>query len=55
VEDLARYLDEIVDPTVAEVEADPTSRRKAFLTCVTIFYAVDYLAHPRKPGNLRKD
>jgi hypothetical protein len=55
MEDLVRYLDEIVDPTVAEFEAAPTSRRKAFLTCVAIFHAVDYLSHPRKPGNLRKN
>jgi hypothetical protein len=51
VEDLVRYLKEIVTPTVADFEANPTSVRHAFLACVATFHAVDYLAYPRKsPG-----
>ncbi len=62
MEDLERYLDEIVDPTIKEFEQNPTSVRHAFLACVATFHSVDYLAYdrendrPRKGrvGNLRK-
>jgi len=54
MEDLESYLDEIVEPTIADFEANPTSRRHAFLACVATFHSVDYLAHPgkRKPNSL---
>lgn len=52
MEDLVRYLKDIVEPTVAEFEVEPTSVRKAFLACVVVYHSVDYLAAPRKPGNL---
>jgi hypothetical protein len=54
MEDLVRYLNEIVEPTVKDLEGEPTSVRKAFLTCVAVFHAIDYLAYPRKSGNLKK-
>jgi hypothetical protein len=54
MEDLVRYLNEIVDPTVKDLEARPSSVRQAFLTCVAVFHSIDYLAYPRKSGNLRK-
>jgi hypothetical protein len=54
VEDLICYLDEIVEPTVSDFEANPTSVRHAFLACVATFHSVDYLAHPRKPASLRQ-
>lgn len=38
-----RYLKEIVDPTISELEADPTSVRRAFLACVATFHTIDYL------------
>jgi hypothetical protein len=53
MEDLVRYLDEIVDPTVKDLEAEPTSLRKTFLACVAVFHAVDYLAYPRNSRELR--
>jgi hypothetical protein len=53
MEDLVRYLDEIVEPTVAELEKNPTSVRHAFLACVAVFHAVDYLAF-RKSGTSRQ-
>jgi hypothetical protein len=53
MEDLARYLDEVVEPTIADFEANPTSRRHAFFACVAAFHGVDYLVHPRKPQSLR--
>jgi hypothetical protein len=54
MEDLVRYLEEIVKPTVADFEQHATSVRHAFLACVATCLAVDYLAHPKKPGNLRR-
>jgi hypothetical protein len=54
MEDLERYLDEIVEPTIKDFEANPASRRHAFLACVATFHSVDYLAHPRKSQPLRQ-
>ena len=55
MEDLVRYLDEIVDPTVAEFERNSTSVRHAFITCVVVFHAVDYRAHPKRSTGLRQE
>lgn len=46
-----RYMTEIVDPTIGDFEANPTSVRHAFLACVETYHTVDHLAHPKKPGN----
>jgi hypothetical protein len=54
MEDLVRYLDEFIVPTIEDFEKNPSSVRHAFLACVATFHGVDYLAHPKKPGNLRK-
>src|SRR5262245_31592580 len=54
MEDLVRYLDEIVEPTVKDMEAHPTSVRHAFLACVAVFHSIDHLAHPRKSRSLRE-
>jgi hypothetical protein len=54
MEDLERYLDEVVEPTIVDFEANPMSRRHAFLACVATFHSVDYLAHPRPPQQLRQ-
>jgi hypothetical protein len=55
MEDLERYLDEIVEPTIKDFQANPTSVRHAFLACVAVFHGVDYLAFPRKrPATLRQ-
>ena len=54
MEDLARYLDKIVEPTIRDFAANPTSVRHAFIACVVTFHAVDYLAHPRKSRSLRQ-
>jgi len=48
MEDMLRYLDEIVEPTVRDFDEHPTSRRHAFLACVATFHAIDYLAYPSK-------
>jgi hypothetical protein len=44
VENLERYVDEIVAPTINDFEENPTSVRHAFLGCVATFHAIDYLA-----------
>jgi hypothetical protein len=44
VEDLERYLGEVVEPTINELKANRASVRHAFLACVVTFHAVDYLA-----------
>jgi hypothetical protein len=38
MEDLERYLKEMVQPTVDDFEANPTSRRHAFLACVVLLF-----------------
>jgi hypothetical protein len=54
MEDLVRYLEEIVDPTVKDFEEHPTSVRHAFLACVAVFHSIDYLAFPRRSRGLRQ-
>jgi hypothetical protein len=46
VEDLERYLKEIVEPTVNDFRQHPSSVRIGFLTCVALDHSVDYLAFP---------
>lgn len=47
MEDLERYLNEIVGPTVDDFRSNPSSVRIGFLTCVAIDHSVDYLAFPK--------
>jgi hypothetical protein len=54
MEDLLRYLDDIVEPTITDFESHPTSVRHAFLACAATFHAIDYLAYPRKSRGLRQ-
>lgn len=51
--DAKRYMDEIVEPTINDFEANPTSARHGFLACVVTFHAVDYLTHPQKAATKR--
>jgi hypothetical protein len=53
VEDLERYLNEIVEPTIKDLEINRTSVRHTFLACVVVFHAVDYLAYPKRSRTLR--
>jgi hypothetical protein len=53
MEDLLRYLNEVVDPTIKDFEANPTSVRHAFLACLVTFHSVDYLAYPQKSRTAR--
>lgn len=54
MEDVERYLNEVVDPTIADFEQNPTSVRHAFLACVATFHCIDYLAYPRNSRTLRE-
>ncbi len=54
MEDLVRYLDEIVDPTIDDFEKTPTSVRHAFLACVVTLHSLDYLAYDRTKGKTVK-
>jgi hypothetical protein len=46
MEDLRRYLRDIVEPTVQDFLQQRSSVRIGFLTCVAIDHSVDYLAFP---------
>lgn len=43
MQDLERYLHEIVQPTVDDFRQQPSSVRIGFLACVAVDHAVDYL------------
>jgi hypothetical protein len=45
-------MTEIVEPTISDFEANPTSVRHAFLACVVTFHSIDYV--PKKSANRRK-
>lgn len=53
--DARYYLDQIVVPTIKEYATNITSVRHALLACLATFHTVDYLAAPKRPGNLRKE
>jgi len=52
--DVPTYLEQIVVPTIGEFEQRPSSRRHAFLACVVTYHTVDYIAYPKKKGNILK-
>jgi hypothetical protein len=51
--DLGKYLDEIVEPTLQDFFRNPTSVRHAYLACLVTYHSIDRVKSP--PGNLRKD
>jgi hypothetical protein len=51
VEDLERYLNEIVEPTLDDFRSKPSIVRIGFLACVVIDHSVDYLAFPGDPAH----
>lgn len=53
--EIDRYLEQIVDPTIADFEADPTSVRHVFLAAVAVFHAIDYLGANRYRKKFRED
>jgi hypothetical protein len=51
--DVQEYIDEIVKPTIDDLERSPTSRRLTFLAHVALFHTVDYLAS--RPGSVNRE
>jgi hypothetical protein len=51
---LDRYMTEIVEPTISDFEANPTSVRHAFLACVVTYHSIDYLTRPKRPASRRE-
>ena len=54
MDDLATYLKHIVEPTFEDWNKNPSSTRHAFLSCLTVYHAVDRAAYPKRPGQLLK-
>src|ERR1700738_4956831 len=50
---IERFLESIVDPTINDLESNPSSVRCAFLACVVVFHSLDYLTHPDNSQNRR--
>jgi hypothetical protein len=53
--DALTYLEQIVEPTIADLEKCPYSRRHAFLACLVTFHTLDYIEYRRRSGNRRRD
>jgi hypothetical protein len=53
VNDLGKYLDQIVEPTLQDFIRNPNSVRRAYLACLVTYHAIDRVKSP--PGNLRKE
>ena len=51
--DADSYLLEIVEPTILDFEANPTSRRHAFLASVAVFHTIDYIYGNKAAHNER--
>jgi hypothetical protein len=50
-----RYFEQIVDPTIKDFEANPTSVRYAFLAAAAVFHAIDYLPRRTKSTSGLRD
>ncbi|QHP69542.1 hypothetical protein EI171_20975 [Bradyrhizobium sp. LCT2] len=53
--EIERYFEQIVDPSIADFEANPTSVRHAFLAAVAVFHAIDYLDADRLRKKFREN
>jgi hypothetical protein len=49
VNDLAQYMELIVEPTYEEYKRNSTSVRHAYLACLVAYHAVDRAAYPDEP------
>ena len=47
----ARYLEEMVEPTIKDFENNPTSVRYAFLAYVVTFHTVDYIGRASRKSS----
>jgi hypothetical protein len=52
---LARYIELKVEPTFEDFKRNPRSIQHAFLACAAIYHAIDRVAYPDDPGDLRKE
>jgi hypothetical protein len=50
--DLAEYMELIVEPTFEDYKQNSRSVRHAYLACVAIYHAVDRAAFPNEPSTL---
>src|ERR1700730_14628059 len=53
--DAARYIAEIVEPTIKDFETNPTSVRHAFLACVASYHCIAYLCDAESEASLRQE
>jgi hypothetical protein len=53
--DIDRYFEQIVDPTIKDFEANPTSVRHAFLAAVAVFHTIDYAGLRRLRKKFRQN
>jgi hypothetical protein len=53
--EIERCFEQIVDPTIADFEANPTSVRHAFLAAAAVFHAIDYLGASRLRKKFREN
>jgi hypothetical protein len=53
--EVEHYFEQIVDPTIADFEANPTSIRHASLAAVVVFHAIDYLGAKSHRKKFRED
>jgi hypothetical protein len=47
------YMRQIVEPTINEMAANPSSKRHAFLACLATFHTLDHLAGNRRKAVVR--
>ncbi len=47
------YIAEIIEPTIADFAANPSSRRHGFLACVVTYHIVDYIDGPKQSRSYR--
>ena len=52
--DLAEYMELIVEPTWEEYNRNSASVRHAYLACLVIYHAVDRAAYPKEPDPMAK-
>ncbi|MGB6326469.1 MAG: hypothetical protein WBG11_12060 [Methylocella sp.] len=53
--DAPTYLEQFVDPAIADFEKCPHSRRHACHACLVTFHTLDYIWYPKKTGSRRND
>lgn len=52
--DAVHYLKEIVEPTIADYLADPTSLRKALIACIVTYHSIEYFGAVQRRTEWRR-